>query len=63
MISKKLLRELSSGSLSGMEGCMAWACTGVRLVLLIFSTFVSDLDDGKKWLLIKPEDHTMLEVL
>lgn len=42
---------------------MAWACTGVRLVLLIFSTFVNDLDDGKKWLLIKPEDHTMLEVL
>lgn len=42
---------------------MAWVCTGIRLVLLIFSTFVNDLDDGKKWLLIKPEDHTVLEVL
>lgn len=52
-------RELSSDSLSGMEG--AWQ--GIHLLLLMFSTFVNDLDDGKKCLLIKLEGHTMLEVL
>lgn len=42
---------------------MKGACTGVGLVLLLYSIFVNDLDDGKDGLLIKSADHIALELL
>lgn len=54
-------RVLIIGSLSGLEGCVEWAFTVLCLVLLLFSIFVNDLDDGKERLLIKPADHITLK--
>lgn len=45
-------RVLISGSLSGLRGPSEWASAGVCLVLLLFSIFISDLDNGEERLFI-----------
>lgn len=45
-------RIFISGSLSGLRGSTEWAFTGVFLILLLFSIFISDLHAGEERLYI-----------